>query len=85
MAEDLLTREPNLTAIYSACDDPAIAAATTNNARVELDRRMDLARRELISKSERDQAQTAFDTAQAQLAAHVARGRHNERGRAVPG
>ena len=27
MAEDLLTREPNLTAIYSACDDPAIAAA----------------------------------------------------------
>jgi simple sugar transport system substrate-binding protein len=28
VAEDLLTREPNLTAIYSACDDPAIAAAT---------------------------------------------------------
>ena len=27
VAEDLLTREPNLTAIYSACDDPAIAAA----------------------------------------------------------
>ena len=44
-------------------------SATTGNARVELDRRMDLARRELISKSERDQAQTAFDTAQAQLEA----------------
>jgi len=27
VAEDLLTREPGLTAIYSACDDPAIAAA----------------------------------------------------------
>jgi len=27
VAEDLLTREPNLTAIYAACDDPAIAAA----------------------------------------------------------
>jgi ABC-type sugar transport system substrate-binding protein len=27
VAEDLLTREPNLNAIYSACDDPAIAAA----------------------------------------------------------
>lgn len=27
VAQDLLTRTPNLTAIYSACDDPAIAAA----------------------------------------------------------
>jgi ABC-type sugar transport system substrate-binding protein len=27
VAQDLLTRAPNLTAIYSACDDPAIAAA----------------------------------------------------------
>jgi simple sugar transport system substrate-binding protein len=27
VAQDLLTREPKLTAIYSACDDPAIAAA----------------------------------------------------------
>ncbi|HWC67296.1 MAG TPA: sugar ABC transporter substrate-binding protein [Acidimicrobiales bacterium] len=27
VAEDLLTREPDLTAIYSACDDPAISAA----------------------------------------------------------
>jgi ABC-type sugar transport system substrate-binding protein len=27
VAEDLLTRQPHLTAIYSACDDPAIAAA----------------------------------------------------------
>ena len=31
VAEDLLTREPDLTAIYSACDDPAIAAATVAN------------------------------------------------------
>jgi ABC-type sugar transport system substrate-binding protein len=28
VAEDLLTREPDLTAIYSACDDPALAAVT---------------------------------------------------------
>jgi ABC-type sugar transport system substrate-binding protein len=27
VAQDLFTREPNLTAIYSACDDPAISAA----------------------------------------------------------
>jgi ABC-type sugar transport system substrate-binding protein len=27
VAQDLLTRNPSLTAIYSACDDPAIAAA----------------------------------------------------------
>jgi ABC-type sugar transport system substrate-binding protein len=27
VAQDLFTREPKLTAIYSACDDPAIAAA----------------------------------------------------------
>jgi simple sugar transport system substrate-binding protein len=26
VAEDLLTREPDLTALYSACDDPALAA-----------------------------------------------------------
>src|SRR4029077_8491303 len=43
--------------------------ATAGNARLELDRRMDLAKQELISKSERDQAQMAFDTAQAQLEA----------------
>jgi ABC-type sugar transport system substrate-binding protein len=28
VAEDLLTREPDLTAIYAACDDPALAAVT---------------------------------------------------------
>jgi HlyD family secretion protein len=44
-------------------------AATTGNARLELDRRVDLLRRELISQSERDQAQTTFQTAQAQLEA----------------
>jgi HlyD family secretion protein len=55
--------------IATAQANVARESATTSNARVELDRRMDLARRELISKSERDQAQTAFDTAQAQLEA----------------
>ena len=44
-------------------------AATASNAKIELDRRIDLAKQELISKSERDQAQTGFDTAQAQLEA----------------
>src|SRR5262245_12475476 len=43
--------------------------ATTGNARLELDRRVDLAKRGLIALSERDQAQTTFDTAQAQLEA----------------
>jgi HlyD family secretion protein len=55
--------------IATAQANVARDAATTSNARVELDRRMDLARQELISKSERDQAQMAFDTAQAQLEA----------------
>jgi HlyD family secretion protein len=36
---------------------------------VELERRVDLASRDLISKSERDQAQMTFDTARAQLEA----------------
>src|SRR5262245_96023 len=44
-------------------------AATASNAKIELDRRIDLAKQELISKSERDQAQTVYDTAQAQLEA----------------
>ena len=44
-------------------------AATASNAKVEFDRRIDLAKQELISKSERDQAQMGFDTAQAQLEA----------------
>jgi len=33
VAEDLLTRNPDLTAIYSACDDPAIAAAKVARAK----------------------------------------------------
>ena len=55
--------------IATAQANVARDAATSSNARLELDRRIDLARQELISKSERDQAQTAFDTAQAQLEA----------------
>ena len=43
--------------------------ATAANAQVELERRADLAKRDLISKSERDQAQMTFDTARAQLEA----------------
>src|SRR5262245_24295340 len=55
--------------IATAQANVAREAATANNARQELDRRIDLARRELISLSERDQAQTTFDTARAQLEA----------------
>jgi HlyD family secretion protein len=46
-------------------------SATAANARRELDRRIVLLRRDLIAQSDKDQAQTAFETAQAQLeAAH---------------
>jgi HlyD family secretion protein len=55
--------------IATAQANVARESATATNARLELDRRMDLARRELISLSERDQAQTTFDTARAQLEA----------------
>src|SRR5262245_22921759 len=55
--------------IATAQANVARDAATASNARVELDRRIDLAKQDLISKSEKDQAQTAFDTAQAQLEA----------------
>jgi HlyD family secretion protein len=44
-------------------------SATASNARTELDRRIDLFRRQLIAQSERDQAQTSHDTARAQLEA----------------
>ncbi|MGH7264989.1 MAG: efflux RND transporter periplasmic adaptor subunit, partial [Candidatus Rokuibacteriota bacterium] len=44
-------------------------SATVANARRELDRRNDLLERQLISQSEKDQAQTTFDTARAQLEA----------------
>jgi HlyD family secretion protein len=53
-------------------------AATAANARLELDRRIDLFRRELIARSERDQAQTTFDTARAQLEAARAQQRAGE-------
>jgi HlyD family secretion protein len=49
--------------------------ATVANARRELDRRIDLLRRELIAHSEKDQAQTTFDTATAQLDAAEAQER----------
>jgi len=46
-------------------------SATAANARRELDRRIVLLRQDLIAQSDKDQAQTAFETAQAQLeAAH---------------
>jgi HlyD family secretion protein len=43
--------------------------ATTVNARRELERRVDLLQRQLIAQSEKDTAQTAYDTARAQLEA----------------
>jgi HlyD family secretion protein len=55
--------------IATAQANVARETATAGNAQVERERRVDLARRDLISKSERDQAQTAFDTARAQLEA----------------
>jgi len=55
--------------ISTAQANVARESATASNARLELDRRIDLVRRQLISLSERDQAQTTFDTAQAQLEA----------------
>ena len=55
--------------IATAQANVARDSATAGNARVELERRVDLASRDLISKSERDQAQTTSDTAQAQLEA----------------
>jgi len=44
-------------------------SATVQNARRELDRRVDLLRRELIAQSDKDAAQTAHETATAQLEA----------------
>ncbi|MGH7318173.1 MAG: efflux RND transporter periplasmic adaptor subunit [Candidatus Rokuibacteriota bacterium] len=55
--------------ITTAEANVARESATVASARRELDRRVDLLRRELISQSEKDQAQTTFDTAQAQLEA----------------
>src|SRR5262245_13007089 len=56
-------------AIATARANVARDGATQANARRELDRRVDLLRQELIAQSDKDQAQTAFDTAQAQLEA----------------
>jgi HlyD family secretion protein len=44
-------------------------SATASNARLELDRRVELIKQDLISKSERDLAQTTYETAQAQVEA----------------
>jgi HlyD family secretion protein len=55
--------------IATAQANVARESATASNAQVELERRVDLAKRDLISKSERDQAQMTFDTARAQLEA----------------
>src|SRR5262245_12860591 len=56
-------------AIATAQANVARDTATASNARIELDRRIELIKQELISKSERDSAQTTYDTAQAQLEA----------------
>jgi HlyD family secretion protein len=54
-------------AIVTAQANVAREAATMANARRELDRRVDLLGRQLIAQSEKDQAQTAYDTAAAQV------------------
>jgi HlyD family secretion protein len=56
-------------AIATARANVARDNATQANARRELDRRVDLLRQELISQSDKDLAQTTFDTAQAQVEA----------------
>ena len=56
-------------AVATAQANVARDGATLINAKRELDRRVDLLRRELIAQSEKDQAQTTFDTAAAQLEA----------------
>jgi HlyD family secretion protein len=55
--------------IATAQANIARESAMVANARLELERRIDLRRRDLISQSEKDQAQTAFETASAQLEA----------------
>lgn len=56
-------------AVSTARAAVAREGATVASARRELERRMDLLRRELIAQAEKDQAQTAFETAEAQLEA----------------
>ena len=56
-------------AIATAQANVARDSATASNARIELERRAELIKQDLISKSERDLAQTTYDTAQAQLEA----------------
>jgi HlyD family secretion protein len=56
-------------AIATAQANVAREGATAANARRELDRRIDLLGRDLVAQSEKDQAQTAFETASAQLEA----------------
>jgi len=56
-------------AIATAQANVARETATVQNARRELERRVDLLRRELIAQSDKDAAQTAHDTATAQLEA----------------
>jgi HlyD family secretion protein len=56
-------------AISTAQANIARDSATASNARIELDRRAELIKQDLISKSERDLAQTTYDTTQAQLEA----------------
>ena len=61
--------ENSRAAIATAQANVTRDVATASNARLELDRRIELIKQDLISKSERDLAQTTFDTAQAQLEA----------------
>jgi HlyD family secretion protein len=64
--------------IATAQANVARDSATASNARLELDRRVELIKQDLISKSERDLAQTTYDTAQAQVEATRAQERAGE-------
>jgi HlyD family secretion protein len=56
-------------AIATARANVARERATLSNAKLQLDRNTDLLAKQLIAQSDKDQAQTAYDTARAQLEA----------------
>jgi HlyD family secretion protein len=65
-------------AIATARAAVARESATAANARLELERRIELLRKQLIAQSEKDQAQMTFETAGAQLEAARAQERAGE-------
>src|SRR5262249_50047490 len=53
-------------------------SATLANAKLQLDRNVDLLKKQLIAQSDKDQAQMTYDTARAQVEATQAQGRASE-------